>query len=107
MKLIKTELFFKPMTMEEIGTVLDHELSIKIFDCPKCGFDIRATEAYVNERQRFQLEKMINRFNGAMEEIQEAIIEVYGEDIRMEWLQRKLQAIRDEFAKPKLKLVNS
>lgn len=105
MKEVNTMISFKPFTEEDFITIADNRLNEEIFNCPYCGYKIRVTEAYINERQREDFNLMIKHYNDMINQINEAIFEIYGEDIRLKLLSKKLSEIQKNFAKPSLQLV--
>ena len=105
MKEINTLMDFRPMTREDLSRIVDRKLNIELFDCPRCGNSLRIHEEYINEKQKFEFDHMIKRYNTMIEEIQTAIINIYGEDVRMRQLANEMNVIRRKFEQPNLKTI--
>lgn len=92
-------------TETSFGEMVDN--SIKLVDvlCPCCGKPIRMTEAYISEYQSNQIDMCIFNFERLINDTQDAIMEIYGIDPRMEMLTKRMQSLRQKYDTPNFTVV--
>ena len=85
--------------------LLDNDIKYTEISCIACGSRIKIAESYINKMQEQEINYTIDRFNSFMKALDDSILEIYGEDIKSVLLSKKIKELKDEYFKPKLKLM--
>ena len=100
-----------PFTGEDFIKMLDSSAKhIERCLCPNCGCGINYLESHIDSTEHKIFQSYIKMFEGMLKSIEEATVEVYGEDPRKTLLAQKIKDIQAEFkrnCKPQLKLVRT
>ena len=88
-----------------VPRLLDNHIKTVEINCPVCKNGITFTEVYINRQQEEKVNYMIDRLNSLMKDIDDAILEIYGEDIRLALLQKRMSKLKEDYFSPKLEII--
>ena len=95
MRVIKDDV--TAITLEDIGSIMDFNVKTIEVPCHVCGNRLRLTESYINSMQKDVIDRIIKSYGQLLNDTQDAIIEIYGEDPRMTLLAKRMQAIKNKY----------
>lgn len=90
--------------IEEITQIIDRNISVP---CPHCRQEVRIPESVVSSMSEKELRHMIEHLNDYIEQVRQASVEFFGEDMALMFLVEKMAKMKREFTIPNLTIVGS
>jgi hypothetical protein len=90
------------LDVADVSMVIDRTVTV---GCPHCNQLVRVPESVVSHASERELKIRVKMLNDYIEEVRQAAIEYFGEDVAHRFLVDKLAKMRADFYTPDLKVV--